>query len=243
MDISWRLKELLRAKGISQKSLASAVGMSQGFISELSTNKKTPNLDTLSLICEALGVSLSDFFKPYSSPDRQANAIQLERLIHKCEKLSTPQIDLLYKVASNFDEAIPDSSETSYAPLHVLGDAAAGVPLNAEAFSDESVLVPVRYAVPSEFYCIHAKGNSMYPKIRDGDYVVIKHNSTPDVGDIVLVRSHGIADVGYAIKKLQFKNNKYSFQSINPEHPPLDVLSNDIISLEKVVHIVHSPSV
>lgn len=231
---------MLSEKGISQKKLASSIGMSQGFISELSTNKKTPNLDTLALICDALGISLSDFFKPFDSSIRRDISIQIERLIRRCNNLSPTQIDVLYTVASNFEDVSFPSTEKSYAPLHVLGDAAAGVPLSAEAFSDESVLVPVKYAIPSEYYAIHAKGDSMNPVVCDGDYIVVQHNSIPNINDIVLIRSHDIADIGYAIKKFQYRNHKYIFNSINPDFPPLDISKEDVISLEKVVHIIHT---
>lgn len=238
MKIGKRLVSLLKSRNMTQSQLASLIGIeSQSFISAICTDKKLPSLEVLFAICNALDISVSDFFKPLSSSNMNISPY-VDRLLQRCNNLSTSQIKLLDAVASNFEnESSNDYSK--YASLPLLGGAAAGIPLNNEAFPDESILVPIKYADSSQYYGITAIGESMLPKIHDGDYVVVRHDSVPNLNDIVLIRSNGISNVGYAIKKLTKIGNMYRFSSLNADYPPLDIKYDEIISLEKVVHILH----
>lgn len=238
MKIGKRLVSLLKSRDMTQAQLASLIGIeSQSFISAICNDKKLPSLDVLFAICDALNISVSDFFKPLANPDTLVSPY-LDSIIERLHLLSTSQIKLLEAVASNF-EIESSSDATEYAAIPLLGGAAAGVPLNNGAFPDESILVPAKYADSSQYYGITTIGSSMEPRIYDGDYVVVHYNSVPEINDIVLIRSNDISDVGYAIKKLCKKGNSYKFCSINPDYAPLEIKHNDIISLEKVVHIIH----
>lgn len=238
MKIGKRLVSLLKSRNITQAQLASMIDIeSQSFISAICNDKKLPSLEVLFAICDALNISVSDFFKPLSNPDALVSPC-LDSIIGRLSRLSSSQVKLLDAVASNFEiESV--SSATDYAALPLLGGAAAGVPLNNEAFPGESILVPTKYADSTRYYGISATGKSMEPKIHDGDYVVVHYDSSPEINDIVLIRSDDIADVGYAIKKLSKKGICYKFSSFNPDYPPLEIQHSDIISLEKVVHIIH----
>lgn len=51
-----KIKDVRIAKKISQNALAGKIGMSQGYLSELESNKKSPTLRQLCKIAEALDV-------------------------------------------------------------------------------------------------------------------------------------------------------------------------------------------
>lgn len=51
-----KIKDVRIAKKISQNALARKIGMSQGYLSELESNKKSPTLRQLCKIAEALDV-------------------------------------------------------------------------------------------------------------------------------------------------------------------------------------------
>jgi len=64
MDLSKKLKELRIEAKISQSELARRAGISQSYYNEIESGKpkvKCP-IETLNAICEALNVSLSEFF-------------------------------------------------------------------------------------------------------------------------------------------------------------------------------------
>ena len=56
-------EELLRARtaaGLTQEQLSFRAGLSRPYISQLERDLKSPTLDTLFLLCDALGVSAAD---------------------------------------------------------------------------------------------------------------------------------------------------------------------------------------
>lgn len=242
MDVSWRIKNLIRERGFTQKQFAEKIGLSQGFISELSSNKKSPNLETLELICNALDISLSDFFKPYD-PHSTDLSPYVESLILKCKRMSRDHVQLLNSIASHLSDQVSFSPESELSVLPLLGSAAAGDPLNAPAFADESVMVPRMYADQDQYFAITAKGDSMSPRIMDGDFVIVKHQAEPELNDVVLIRSSDVGEDGYAVKILKAANRNVSLRSVNPEYPVLTLPAERVLSLEKVVHIIHRGAV
>ncbi len=63
MKIGHKLKEMRVQKNLTLEELANRCELSKGFLSQLERDLSTPGLDTLDDILEALGSSLSDFFK------------------------------------------------------------------------------------------------------------------------------------------------------------------------------------
>ena len=56
-------QELLQARtaaGLTQEQLSFRAGLSRPYISQLERNLKSPTLDTLFLLCDALGISAKD---------------------------------------------------------------------------------------------------------------------------------------------------------------------------------------
>jgi SOS-response transcriptional repressor LexA len=238
VDVSDRIKSLIKERGFTQKRFADKVGLSQSFISELSSNKKTPNLDTLEIICNALNISLSDFFRPFDKSKPEL-APYIETLLMHVAPLSREQVKLLSVLASQMNSPYDHETGAETALLPLLGAAAAGFPLNSEAFPDESILVPVKYADRSQFYAVSAIGDSMSPRINDGDYVIVRYDSEPSIHDVVLVRSDGIGADDYTIKVLRSTGRTVSLHSLNSNYAPLILPAESIHSMEKVVHIVH----
>lgn len=66
MEVGKRLKELREMRGITVNRLANMAGLSQSFLREIELGNKKPTVETLSYFCEALGVSLSEFFSEES---------------------------------------------------------------------------------------------------------------------------------------------------------------------------------
>lgn len=63
MDIGGKIKHLRKLKGLTLEELASRSELSKGFLSQLERNLTSPSIATLDDILEALGTSLSEFFK------------------------------------------------------------------------------------------------------------------------------------------------------------------------------------
>ena len=62
MNVGERIIELRTAKGLTTNKLANLAGVSQSHLREIELGKRNPTVETLSFFCDALGISLSDFF-------------------------------------------------------------------------------------------------------------------------------------------------------------------------------------
>lgn len=69
----------------------------------------------------------------------------------------------------------------------------------------------------SETLCIKVQGNSMYPKIEDGDIVQVQKVDSVDSGKIAVVL---IDDDDGLVKRVVYGPDWIELQSINPEYPP-----------------------
>ncbi len=63
MDIGHKIKQLRIQKGLTLEELASRSELTKGFLSQMERNLTSPSISTLNDIVEALGTTLSDFFK------------------------------------------------------------------------------------------------------------------------------------------------------------------------------------
>ncbi|MBU4350878.1 winged helix-turn-helix transcriptional regulator [Candidatus Parcubacteria bacterium] len=82
----------------------------------------------------------------------------------------------------------------------------------------------------SEAFVVKAKGDSMAPKINEGDFVIVKRNRNPASETIVACVNDGEA----LIKKIRIEKDKnrkrYILISLNPKYPPF--LAKDDFRIE-----------
>ena len=84
MNIGNRLLFLLRERHMTQKALSSAANITPSYINQICLGKKVPTLDTLALICEALG----NFFTvgPAQLSNEELQLLESYRLLTKREQ-------------------------------------------------------------------------------------------------------------------------------------------------------------
>ena len=73
--------------------------------------------------------------------------------------------------------------------IPVLGTVPAGIPL--EAITDIIDYEEIPQNMVGEYFALKIKGNSMSPRICDGDVVIVKKESSVDSGDIAIVIING----------------------------------------------------
>lgn len=56
-------------RGLTVNKLANLAGLSQSFLREIELGNKTPTVETLSYFCDALEISLSEFFSAEEKSD------------------------------------------------------------------------------------------------------------------------------------------------------------------------------
>lgn len=62
MDVGKRIMFFRGKKQISTNKLANMAGISQSYLREVEMGRKNPTVEMLSYICDALNISLSEFF-------------------------------------------------------------------------------------------------------------------------------------------------------------------------------------
>ena len=82
MEIGKRIAALRETKGWTTNRLANQCGLSQSFLRSVELGEKGISVESLSLLCDALGVSLKQFFDQPSGQDTERGALlrQVDRL-------------------------------------------------------------------------------------------------------------------------------------------------------------------
>ncbi|QFT60223.1 LexA repressor [Sulfitobacter sp. THAF37] len=109
--------------------------------------------------------------------------------------------------------------ETSALDLPVMGQIAAGVPIEAINHETHRVAVPGGMVSGSgEHYALEVKGDSMIEAgINDGDVVVIRETSTADDGDIVVAL---VDDLEATLKRFKRSGGSIALEAANPAYEP-----------------------
>lgn len=87
-----RIASLRKLKNISVNKLATTAGISQSYLRDIEMGNKNPTVEIVALICEALGISLKDFFN-----DDSTASFQSDPLLQRIYKMNSHQRDALLK--------------------------------------------------------------------------------------------------------------------------------------------------
>ncbi len=98
MDVAKKITQLRTAKKITVNKLANLAGLSQGFVRQIELGKQNPTVESLSLICDALNISLYDFFSEQELPDRQK---LIDRLYQNISQLTDDEIAALISITDS----------------------------------------------------------------------------------------------------------------------------------------------
>lgn len=136
--------------------------------------------------------------------------------------------ELTCKSKMNIDDfitqlSLPSKQEVCKIP--VLGRVAAGIPLDAIEEIIDYEEIPPKMAADGEYFALQIKGDSMEPKISNGDIVIVRKQSTAADGDIVIALINGDDAV---CKRLKIYQDGIALISSNPTYEPLYFSNEDI---------------
>jgi repressor LexA len=118
--------------------------------------------------------------------------------------------------------------------LPVLGEIAAGQPIEAYADGAESLDVPRSLQARNDSYVLRVRGKSMIDAlIDDGDYVVVQPQATAHDGDIVVAL---LEDNGVTLKRFFREDDRIRLQPANAEMEP--IFANEVQIQGKVVGVI-----
>lgn len=117
--------------------------------------------------------------------------------------------------------------------IKVLGHVAAGIPIEAIEDIVDTEEITGELAATGKFFGLRIKGNSMEPKISDGDTVIVRQQDDADSGDIVIVLVNG-SDA--TCKRLIKYQEGISLVSFNTDYEPIFYSNKEIV--EKPVRVI-----
>lgn len=212
---SRNLKKLLSDRDVTQLELSKYLGVSNTTVYNYVNGFNMPRMDKIDKICDFFGISRSTLIEDGEPDDSQST-------------LNLPK-----------DEPILEKSK-KIVKIPVLGTIAAGIPIEAiENIEDYEELIISNSESEKNYFCIKVKGDSMEPRIKNGDLIICKKQSDVDNGDIaaVLVNGHEAT-----VKKIKKDANGIWLIPNNPMYEPrfynnAEINSCPVTILGKVIEL------
>lgn len=117
--------------------------------------------------------------------------------------------------------------------INVLGRVAAGVPIEAITDIIDTEEITEEMARTGEFFGLQIKGDSMEPRMAEGDVVIVRQQDDAESGDIVIATINGDEAT---CKRLRKYRDGIELVSNNPSYEPMFFSNDDIV--EKPVKII-----
>ena len=112
--------------------------------------------------------------------------------------------------------------------IPVFGRVAAGIPIDAVTDIEDYEEIPRQMAAAGEFFALRICGDSMEPKIENGDIVIVRRQPDCESDDIAIVLvNHDEA----TCKKIRKLPNGIMLISTNPKYDPMIFTNHDIEEL------------
>jgi repressor LexA len=136
-------------------------------------------------------------------------------------------IDLISEPADHEGEPVtginPKIRREQGEKIAVLSSVGAGIPLEAINTFDQDdpdswEEISKLEAAKGPHYALRIRGNSMSPRIRHGDVVIVQLTDHYEDGDTVIALVNGSEGV---CKVLEFRDDGIALKSTNPDYPPM----------------------
>ena len=116
-------------------------------------------------------------------------------------------------------ELVPQPGNTEVHALPIIGEIAAGGPIEAYQEVNETMSVPELLAPSGDAYVLRVRGDSMVDAhIADGDFVVIRPQQTARNGDIVVAQ---VEENAVTLKRFFREKGRVRLQPANEAYPPM----------------------
>ena len=112
--------------------------------------------------------------------------------------------------------------------IPVLGRVAAGIPIEAITDVDDWEEIPADMAKTGEFAALRIRGDSMNPRMEDGDVVIVRIQEDCNSGDIAVVMINGC---DATCKRLVKTTDGIRLESFNPAYKPMTFTNQEVLEL------------
>lgn len=147
---------------------------------------------------------------------------------------SEPNFEMTQKLASLFGVTVdfligsppPEGASGVWVP--VLGDVAAGVPIEAVENIVDYEEIHTAMAATGEFFGLRVKGSSMAPRILEGDVVIVRKQDDAETGDTAVVLVNGDSAT---VKKIKKMPEGIQLIPTNPAYDPMYYTAAEVEAL------------
>lgn len=159
-----------------------------------------------------------------------------------CNGTRLPRMDKVDALAKYFginrSDLIEEKEEAPATPskgitINVYGRVAAGIPLEMIEDVIDTEEIPEALAKTGEFFGLQIHGDSMEPKISQGDIVIVRKQDDAESDNIVIAAVNG---TDATCKRLKKYKDGIALISTNPAYEPMYFSNQEII--EKPVRII-----
>lgn len=208
MTLLERIEELCKEKGISRRRMEEESGLSIGTTSRWK-NEFKPSQKSLKRVSDYFNVSIA--YITGESEFRSEQDAVMGRWSAQYEKDARNELG---KIEAGI--RIP-----------VLGEVPCGIPLEAIELIDvdDWEEISEKLARTGKFFGLKSKGDSMSPRIQEGDVLIVRQQPDAESGDVVIAKINGS---NACCKKLLKTDDGIVLQSFNPMYEPMFFSNEDI---------------
>lgn len=156
-----------------------------------------------------------------------------------CQGIALPRMGKVQRLADYFgiekSDLIEDKSTTAQptttaVTINVLGRVAAGIPIEAIEDIIDTEEITEQMAATGDFFGLQLHGNSMEPRMCEGDVVIVRQQNDAESGEIVIATINGDEAT---CKRLRKYRDGIELISLNPTYEPM-FFSNEEIATKPV---------
>lgn len=196
------LSRYMNERGIDRNTLCEKLDFKYSTLCEWLSARKYPRIDSIEKMANYFGIQKSDLIESHTFKDSEQ---------------------------SNISEIIP---QDNIYKIPVYETVSAG--FGAYASSDILEYIPMVIDNPydaKDTIGIRVRGDSMYPKIEDGDIIVVRKQDSVDSGSIAVLL---LDDDEGLVKKVVYGDTWIELHSINPEYKTRRFENEDVLRLRVV---------
>lgn len=208
--------EMIRARrrqqGLNQEELGALVHVGKNAVGAWESGRSRPDLGSVPVICEALGISLNEFYGTGSETPEDSGAVP-EAFSSRFRKLNEYHRQVVLREMDALLDMQKDSGLPERELIRLfLNDlsACAGPSFTIGETAGEPVWIEKTPLTASADEIIRVSGDSMEPEFHDGDLVLVRHGASLKPGEIGIFTN---GDAGY-IKVYQ----RDGLHSLNPAY-------------------------
>lgn len=169
----------------------------------------TELLNTTEWTTRTLGARLN---LQHTTISRYANGINVPKLITVYQIAEIANVSFEWLVGES-DVMRPTHLASKAVKIPVLGTVPAGIPIEAIEEIIDYEEIPVKMAQGGEYFALQIKGDSMEPKMSEGDVVIVRKQEDCDNGDVAIVMVNGNEATVKKIKKFDGGINLIPFNN------------------------------